>query len=247
MSFWDDLTSVALPVIGAGAGFMIGGPAGAAAGGMIGMGTSNTIAQHENQDYMRRIQQDIFNREDYAVRRRVEDLRAAGMSPVLAAGQGAGTGGIVSTEAPQWDTNTATQAAATMMSFQRMEQDITSAKLANIEAEQRITNNPILIANVGAQTRNLLASAGKTSIEGMQKKADYNLQMASGGTSQPDHVTNFIRNAAGVVSGAFGTNPNQIKHEKNVLRNKVLPKNNKNPQSTFPVTPDYIKLRGGLK
>ena len=58
-------------------------------------------------DYNKQLQDTIFEREDNAVQRRVNDLREAGLSPLLASGQGAGAGSVVSqgfsgpTKAPQ--------------------------------------------------------------------------------------------------------------------------------------------------
>jgi len=56
-----------------------------------------------NYDYQKDLQRSIFNREDTSIIRRVNDLKASGLSPVLAAGQGAGTGAIVSTHQPEID------------------------------------------------------------------------------------------------------------------------------------------------
>lgn len=63
-------------------------------------GGLNFWQQSENLKYQKRLQKQIFAREDNAVQRRVSDLRAAGLSPVLAAGSAANAGPVVSTTPP---------------------------------------------------------------------------------------------------------------------------------------------------
>lgn len=61
----------------------------------------NFQLQKENLEYQKNLQKEIFEREDNSVARRKADLLAAGLSPVLAAGDGAGAGAVVGTQAPQ--------------------------------------------------------------------------------------------------------------------------------------------------
>lgn len=66
-------------------------------GGML----ANYVMQQINSKKQFKYMDKAMNREDSSVRRRVEDLKAAGMSPVLAAGQGASTMSPIKPDIPQ--------------------------------------------------------------------------------------------------------------------------------------------------
>lgn len=66
---------------------------------------ANTVLGFENYSYQKDLQNKMFAREDTSIARRVADLKAAGLSPVLAAGQGANAGPVVQVKQPEINTD----------------------------------------------------------------------------------------------------------------------------------------------
>ena len=60
----------------------------------------NLAFQQENLDYQKALQQEIFEREDTSYQRTAQDMRAAGLSPMMMKGTN-GSGSVVPTQAPQ--------------------------------------------------------------------------------------------------------------------------------------------------
>lgn len=107
------------------------------AGSNLAVGGLNTWQQSKNLNYQKSLQNRIFAREDTSVQRRVADLKAAGLSPVLAAGQGASAGSVISTHAPQFDVGDFTNALQAMqMQNTQKQMDLTDADITKTHAEQ---------------------------------------------------------------------------------------------------------------
>lgn len=82
--------------------------------GSFGVGLLNYREMRKMNRWQKRAYKESLAREDTAVQRRAADLRAAGLSPVLAAGQGASTMPPISLNAPKMDVNPSELAAAAM-------------------------------------------------------------------------------------------------------------------------------------
>ena len=158
---------------------LAGAIAASAAGGLLSSGL-NFWSQHQNLDYQKSLQGQIFNREDNSVQRRVADLKAAGLSPVLAAGQGAGAGSAVSTQAPQFD-DPSVQLQNAMLAL-RQEADISKTA-----AEKQL---------IASQIKATDASRDATLIRAASDAHDLQLARRDGTVVRPSGTI-------GTVSGAY--------------------------------------------
>ena len=161
----------------------------------------NYKAQQDNLAWQKDVQRDIFAREDTSIARRVADLKASGLSPVLAAGQGAGTGGVVSTNAPQIDLPDSSMLALNML---KQEADISKTRAEQEYIELQKNKLP-------AEIKNLEASAYNTYQSGRVQKVNADVTSESGvpGTSMPGKIVNdaygAVKKAADAVKSGWNS------------------------------------------
>lgn len=113
--------------------------------GLVGTGY-NLYANKRDFDYQKALQQQLFEREDTAIQRRMADLKAAGINPNLAAGSGAGAGSIVSrsnTNDVNFGAALDTMAAVNQIKLQKQEQKQKKAELDILDKEKKMKDMEI--------------------------------------------------------------------------------------------------------
>lgn len=113
-------------------------------GGIAAAGV-NYANQQENLEYQKKLQQQVFEREDTSVERRVADLQKVGLSKTLAAGDGASSGAVVSTKAPELNVM---DRVATGLGYAQQVANIekTNADTANAYIQGRVMEDNLLTA-----------------------------------------------------------------------------------------------------
>lgn len=119
---------------------------------MAGVGqVANVGMQFAQNRWQKNMQEEAWDREDNAVQRRVADLKAAGLSPVLAAGNAASSTNPISIMAPQIDT--------------RPIEDATQKFTAAAQAELALQQQKAQIDQTNAQTAAIKQQQDKTALE----------------------------------------------------------------------------------
>ncbi len=111
----------------------------------------NFQSQQNLLNWQKEAQQTTWNREDSATQRKVADLKAAGISPHMAAGGGASSSGPVSgMKAPQRDPNVSLRGMEGMQkvveSFANIAQTLAQTQVLNAEGSIRKTSSQIASA-----------------------------------------------------------------------------------------------------
>ena len=184
--------------------------AGASVGSNLLTGYLNYKQQQDTLAWQKDTQRDIFAREDTSIARRVADLKASGLSPVLAAGQGAGTGGVVSVTPPQLNLG---DNAMVAMNLLKQEADISATraqeaytKLQQQRAEQLL---PAELAQIEAGIKNANAQTYKTYMEAKKTKVDAD-NMTSTGTSGQNIFSQWYRDLFGATNTSFDNIKNTL-------------------------------------
>lgn len=171
----------------------------------------NYQAEQKNTERQWKAYNENLAREDDSIQRRVTDLKAAGLSPVLAAGQGAGAGAVFGGRPPQMDNpiDNVTQVMGLLKMKEDISNTVTQRDLINQQVKQSKAMTKQANANAGYITKN----AGLKDIE-----LDNAELTGTAGTSLPGRMFN---DATGAAVKSLDTMKNSISNTVRELTEKA--------------------------
>lgn len=174
----------------------------AASGGVTGI--ANFGLGLMNYNYQKDLQNKMFKREDTSIARRVADLRASGLSPVLAAGQGASAGPVVPVKPPE--VSGIDQMAQIYMNLITQQANVshTKADMDRIAKQMEFMNSGIELNKY--KQNQLQAQTDKTNketlgqiIRNSQDALTYKLMLKSGIGKDAGQIGKGVRDLQGAI------------------------------------------------
>lgn len=128
--------------------------------GNLGLGIWNAYQSYQNNQYQKRLQKQLFAREDNAIQRRVADAEAAGFNKFSVMGEGSPAGGAVSVQAPHISEDLGSKVADTLSTMYSLATQKALAKKADAEAKQsdvafKLAENKLLSDNMATTLERL--------------------------------------------------------------------------------------------
>jgi len=216
------------------------GLTGAGIGANLGVGLLNYREMRKQNKWMRHAQEYTWAREDIAMQRRVADLKAAGLSPVLAAGQGASTSSPISLTPPRLEIgDNATMALGLM----KMKADIdrTEAEKEAIKVQiDKTINHDIPLTD--AQKEATLANKRFTDTNTNKQKWDNDLNQNTGTVSNPSFWGGIVRDINTILQiNAQRMLDDVYKAKSPPKKDSAKPKPVKTPKKSGMTVPEYLK------
>lgn len=127
--------------------------------------------QKKAQRWQRQAQEITWQREDNAAQRRVADLKAAGLSPVLAAGSAASTSAPIQIGAPQMGESGISKAAELM----RMKQEVATSAAQALALQSQTNKNNMEALSAGKEVEKKGLEINRMTLENAIRARDFDI------------------------------------------------------------------------
>ena len=159
--------------------------------------------QKQSFEWQKKQYKEVKRREDNAIRRRVADLRAAGLSPTLAAGSAAGVSGPPASQVfstPQIDTPDLIGALQTSQQIAQSQAQVGLTDAQRALTQAQVTKTPDEIKNLQSQALKNSADARRAQISADAEQHDLSIAKKMGTPVRSGTTGSLIKDVGGPAS-----------------------------------------------